>query len=357
MSLLFRTICFSLLVVASTTYAGDQTALKQLLAEMRPLVAAGNATPIQTVLARHQIIFKTNFKIHLNEVDLEFSQRPKGVSEDEWLALQASKIQMSSEFGEVSAALYDLDHDSKRDLIINCYSGGTGLFSLIYTFRREGDLFVSSQKTPSPSSMDNLYSINGRGSDQEGTWINLNQQTYLAYRDGIYGYDTLVLRTPFSIEDQLSSVGLQVDYRYRNYLTRTQIDYGEKRINPMTKALQRRIQNGLDQLDTHPDKEFGECPATHSVDVDPSDKITWPWFGAGHYTFDILADFPVWIKGHCGAARLINVRNSYRTADHFIGNMLRYMPTPNSEALEFEIKTTRKATAIKTFTPTKENTY
>lgn len=357
MSALFRSICFALLVVASTTYASEQAALKQLLAEMRPLVSAGNATPIQTVLARHQVNFKTSFTIHLNEVGLEFSQRPRGVSENEWLALQASKIQMSSEFGEVSAALYDLDHDGNRDLIINCYSGGTGLFSLIYTFRREGGLFVSSPKTPSPSSMDNLYSINGRGSDQEGTWINLNQQTYLAYRDGIYGSDTLVLRTPFSLEDQLSSVGLQVDYRYRNYLSGKQTAYDGTPVKTLSKTLQQKIQKALDQLDTLPETEFGQCPATHAVNVDPSDEIAWPWFGAGHYTFDILADFPVWIKGHCGAVRLINVRNSYRTADHFIGNMLMYMPAPNSEALEFEIKTTRKATAIKTFTPTKENTY
>lgn len=351
MSLLFRTICFSLLVVASTTYAGDQAALKQLQAEMRPLVAAGNATPIQTVLARHQIKIKTTF----SNQEAYKQHPPKGVTADEWRAFVGSTFEIETDDGKISYSLYDLDNDGHRDLIVDSYMGGTGLFSQFYTFRREGNSFVSSLKIPTPGKVDFLYGIGGRGADQDGTWISVNNRTYLANRDGVYGYDSLVLRAPFSLADQLPSEGLQVDYHYRNYLTGEQIPSGGKTFKPMNKALRLTLQKTIDQIDSQSKEPLGECSANPKTDPEATD---WPWFGPGHYTLDVIADFPVWLEGSCSAARLVNIKTSYLRKNRHTQNMLMYMATPNllGETMDFDVKITRKATAIKTFTPSKENT-
>jgi len=66
--------------------------------------------------------------------------RPKGVSADEWKALNASSIDGAAETGRTSYALLDLDNDGQRDLIVDTYAGGTGLFTYVETWRRAGGL-------------------------------------------------------------------------------------------------------------------------------------------------------------------------------------------------------------------------
>ncbi len=81
--------------------------------------------------------------------------------------------------GKVSFTLIDLDGDGKRDLIIDSYVGGTGLFSYTGVLKR-GDSAFESVNNADSNDDDNfdagvpgaLYSINDRGANQ---WEPLDQ--------------------------------------------------------------------------------------------------------------------------------------------------------------------------------------
>lgn len=70
------------------------------------------------------------------------TKRPPGVTSDEWRALLASGIDGGGENGSASYTLMDINGDGQRDLIIDTYSGGTGLFSYVGALRREGGKFA-----------------------------------------------------------------------------------------------------------------------------------------------------------------------------------------------------------------------
>lgn len=317
-------------------------AIQQLSIELRPLIQTGHPTPIQTVLARHQLTFKSNFTLFRAEDDdgadehpFVLKKRPKNVTQDEWLALKRSPLNFESENGRLQISLHDLDGDGKRDLIVESYIGGTGLFSGVYTLRRKGNHFAA---TPTkPDADDSLYTINGRGSNQESTWISLQNKIYLAYRDGSYGYDTLSLLAPFSTGGS-SHKTLQVNYRYHNRIIQA-AETPENKINP---KLYQALQKALDTVDRHPEKTWPACPVKGNTEQ--AETNGWPWFGAGHYTMDVVADFPVWINGECGAARLINFKSSYLKT-HTL-NSLSYLPAAEAESIDFEITTQRRAISI-----------
>ncbi|MDK8013896.1 DUF1176 domain-containing protein, partial [Escherichia coli] len=63
------------------------------------------------------------------------------ISDDEWQAFLQSDISADSENGKVSFTLVDLDGDGRRDLIIDSYVGGTGLFSYTGVLKRNDDAF------------------------------------------------------------------------------------------------------------------------------------------------------------------------------------------------------------------------
>lgn len=318
-------------------------AIKQLASELRPLVKQGHATPLKTVLARHQLSFKSNFTLMIRGEDADaedidpfaHTKRPKSVTADEWLALKRSPLGFVSENGRLEISLHDLDGDGKRDLIVESYLGGTGLFSGVYTLRRKGARFEATLAKPGAD--DSLYTINGRGSDQEGTWIRLQNKIYLAYRDGSYGYDILSLLAPFSTGGN-SKKTLQVNYRYHNQII-TPAETPDKKVAP---NIQKILQKALDDVDRHPGKTWPACPVIGNTT--PDENPGWPWFGASHYTIDVVADFPIWVNGQCGAARLTNFKSSYLNT-HTL-NSLSYLPSANAESIDFEITTQRRALSI-----------
>lgn len=65
------------------------------------------------------------------------------ISDDEWQTFLQSDISADSENGKVSFTLVDLDGDGKRDLIIDSYVGGTGLFSYTGILKRSDDAFAA----------------------------------------------------------------------------------------------------------------------------------------------------------------------------------------------------------------------
>ena len=72
----------------------------------------------------------TDFTLTYADDSLVTTSKPSpDISDDEWQAFLRSAISADSENGKVSFTLIDLDGDGKRDLIIDSYVGGTGLFS------------------------------------------------------------------------------------------------------------------------------------------------------------------------------------------------------------------------------------
>lgn len=79
----------------------------------------------------------TNFTLTYADDSLVSTNKPAAdISDDEWQAFLHSDISADSENGKVSFTLVDLDNDGKRDLIIDSYIGGTGLFSYTGVLRR-----------------------------------------------------------------------------------------------------------------------------------------------------------------------------------------------------------------------------
>jgi hypothetical protein len=83
----------------------------------------------------------------------------------------------------VSFTLVDLDGDGKRDLIIDSYVGGTGLFSYTGILKRSDDAFAAVNSDDSGNGDDfdagvpgALYSLNGRGANQWSHWVRINGQ-------------------------------------------------------------------------------------------------------------------------------------------------------------------------------------
>ncbi len=87
---------------------------------------------------------------------------------------------LTPENGKVSFTLVDLDNDGKRDLIIDSYIGGTGLFS--YGVAEAGDNTfdtVDNSDTDDDDDFDAgvpgaLFSLNGRGANQWNQWVRIN---------------------------------------------------------------------------------------------------------------------------------------------------------------------------------------
>lgn len=141
------------------------------------------------------------------------------ISDDEWQAFLHSDISADSENGKVSFTLIDLDGDGKRDLIIDSYVGGTGLFSYTGVLKR-GDSAFESVNNADSNDDDNfdagvpgaLYSINDRGANQWGRWIRINGQVYALWFNGVFGEDNLYLLRPFNQSDLTPAITIR--YRY-----------------------------------------------------------------------------------------------------------------------------------------------
>lgn len=82
----------------------------------------------------------TDFTLTYADDTLITTSKPSpDISDDEWQAFLRSSISADSENGKVSFTLIDLDGDGKRDLIIDSYVGGTGLFSYTGVLKRGDD--------------------------------------------------------------------------------------------------------------------------------------------------------------------------------------------------------------------------
>lgn len=353
------------LLSINNAHANQNQTEKDLLTlknEITHLLKNGNKNPLQAALTQRRITKNfSDIAITSSEDDdvrkvIFPNERPIDITEDEWQALLKSNIDISdAENGNASLALLDLDEDGKRDLIIDIYNGGTGLFSYISVYKRIGNSFQSVAHTTNSSGElidESLYSINGRGSDQQGEWIHINNRTYLAYRNGEYGQDQLVLLRAFDTNPK-KAPAIEVNYRYHHQLLKqTKPKDTSKKTALLSPKLQAELQKQLNKVSLHNGISntniYGECPAPKGLSKEKKAQYTWPWFGAGHYTMDIVADFPVYDSTGCHAARLINFRSSYMENHEIQPTQLPYLDKPDDDtALYIEIKTTRLPINVK----------
>lgn len=337
------------LASANYFYANDKQqaqAVELIRKEISRSIAQKNPSPIQAVLRRYKARDAFAFSGSKKDDDsYELSnflpkKRPVKITLKEWNALRKSDIAIEdSENNSGSFTLLDLDEDGLRDLVVEVYSGGTGLYSYAYAYRQSGGKF-GGDKTLSEAS--SLYSINGRGSDQAADWVRIDGRVYLAYRNGEFGKDELFLDRAFAKPaDKVK--GLIVEYNYRHNLPRRQkIDEKNVILKP---ALHAALQKGLNKISgrsaTELESEFGTCPMPENLSAEQREEYNSSWFGPGHYTFEVVADFPVFEGKNCYKARLINFKSSYLAGNSYISTALWLLRKPNSETEEYAVESTR----------------
>lgn len=339
-------------------YANDKQqaqAVEQIRKEISRSIAQKNSSPIQAVLQRYKVRDAFYFYgLKKEDASSEISnflrkRRPPKITRDEWLALKKSPITLDdSENNSASFMLLDLDEDGLRDLVVETYMGGTGLYSYIHVYRQRGGKFVEQISEKSTEGNAALYSINGRGGDQEAVWVRINGRVYLAYRDGIFGKDDLFLLRAFA-EPADKMKGLSVEYSYRHDLPRRQkID--EKNVLLETgfhAALQKGLNKIQAQTGNEPERDFGKCPAPENLSAEQREEYVSTWFEPPHYTFEVAAEFPVFEKNRCYMARLINFLGSYSVKNKYVSTSLWLLRQPLGEREEYEVQSFRVPKRVK----------
>lgn len=341
-------------------YANDKhqaQAVEQIRKEIASRIRQKNSSPIQAVLQGYKIRDAVSFSVSKNDSDLPGlagflpKNRLLKIRRGEWIALKKSRLELaSSENGSYTLTLLDLDEDGRRDLIIEAYVGGTGLFTQVHVYRRRAGQFVAPPSEESTEYAEKeLYSINGRGSDQAADWVRINGRVYLAYRNGEYGKDELFLTRAFANPTH-GTKGLIVEYNYQHNLPRRQQKINERTSTLLEPNFHAALQKGLTRIQLQPvnlqETDFGKCPVPENLSADEREEYASSWFGAGHYTFDVVADFPVYDKNRCYMARLINFKSSYMTKNEYVPTALWLLRRPAGQEEAYNVKTTRMARRV-----------
>ena len=264
----------------------------------------------------------TDFTLTYADDTLITTSKPSpDISDDEWQAFLRSSISADSENGKVSFTLIDLDGDGKRDLIIDSYVGGTGLFSYTGVLKRGDDDFAAVNGSDSDNGDDfdagvpgALFSINGRGANQWNHWVQINGQVYALWYNGQFGEDNLYLLRPFSTTSQTPAV--TVRYRY----TLNSIRSPEKD-QPLTPSLSdgdkadllrslEVMQGSLLKDRPASDNDAPICPIPPGTSADEADNY---YSGvAVNYIYETVAYIPVWLNGKCYIGTIFSHHGAYR---------------------------------------------
>jgi uncharacterized protein len=272
---------------------------------------------------------------------------PAGVTPDEWKALTASKIR--GEDGNSSYTLIDLDGDGLRDLVVDNYTGGTGLFSFIETFRRSGDVFVRRTLAfDSEANSDSaLLSLNDRGANQSVSWIKARGRIYAAYRNSYYGVDHLYLLAPLKLNGAVPTVS--VNYRYKLSIPKKQKDETSGATVSLDAALHEALTQALGSVNRTEAKDIGDqshplCPIPPSGEGDS----TYYSYGPGHYSFEIVGDMPVMIDGQCYIGRMMDWFGGYNVEHGLHAQLLLRKPDPEGTERSYQVNGRRRMTDVMT---------
>ena len=274
-------------------------------------------------------------------------QRPKGVSTDEWAALRKSKIDAGGENGAASYILLDVDGDGLRDLIVDSYVGGTGLFNYISVLRRRGAQFEGGYVSPLEVEDDSvaLYSINGRGSNQAATWIRLEGRVYAAYRNSYFGEDNLFLLRPFVPAGKVPI--LRIRYRYTWSVPRLQKSEGGEstQLDARTHAALSKALRAVDGVATGADRPENATLCPVPKNVDEALRSDYASFGPGHYTIEIVRDLPVWLGKECHLGQVIDWFGAYSPKEGLFA-ILQIRKPGESEGRSFNLQARRRVTHV-----------
>jgi uncharacterized protein len=341
----------------------DSLALTEIQQAVKKQLGIDQELPLEKALQAFEIkVGLTSFENILEDGSDDIAKfptkRPKGVTANEWKALQNSGIEAGGENGHASYTLLDMDGDGKRDLIVDSYMGGTGLFNYVSTMQRKANKFVgnytSLQKEDGLEHVGeadySLYLLNGRGSNESATWVKLQGRIYVAYRSSYYGIDNISLLRPLVINEK--SPVLSVHYQYTFTIPKNQIDVDPKTEKTSKYTLDTKthaaLLKGLKFINSTIARDnVGSvgCPAPKDVSED--DRLNYSNYGPGHYTFEIVGDFPVWIDKTCYLGRLIDWFGAYSKADGL--HMLLSMKLPNShddQEKNYDVEGRRKVIKI-----------
>lgn len=340
-SLAVRLLSCTILITALTpTVAAtskDEAALYKLydvlaarLLSDRPLEETlVNAFPIERPIS----YFEQQFNEEQNSAQL--STPDQSISSDEWEAIQNSSIDAYSESGNISYALMDVDNDGQRDLIIESYIGGTGLFSYTGVLKRSGAQFVADTVAvlEDDSFMPGeLFTENGRGANQWSTWLDIDGQIYALFFNGTFGQEKFYLLRPFHHETEVPVITVT----YKTEFTG---------LTPPDKSARNNLANYVDQkklfhdlanmqnTQTVADKEpTALCPIP--ANTLPEDIESYSIGSALHYSVDSIGNIPVWADTSCYVGSVYSyfgLAPGARRAEAQI--LLRDPYTPDSEDL------------------------
>ncbi|WP_367254357.1 lysozyme inhibitor LprI family protein [Pseudomonas sp. stari2] len=272
---------------------------------------------------------------------------PKGVTQDEWKALNTSGLDADAEQGQANYTLIDLDGDGQRDLFVSTYTGGTSLFSFHETFRRDGERFTRRlvPYDPEASAGSSLFSTSDRGANQSAGWIKSHGRMYLAFRNGSYGADDLYLLNPLKINSQIPTVTVRYDYKLT--VPRSQHRDADDTAYKIAAGLQKTLTQALIKsnagkpLLTNP-QEGPICP----VPASEEDPDSYNSYGASYYVVEPVTDMSVTIANECYIARLINWYGSYNEENGLPALLMLRKPGPEGTELSYSVNGRRHVTQV-----------
>lgn len=286
-------------------------------------------------------------------------KRPKGVTEDEWRALLASKVDGGGENGSASYTLLHVDGSAQRDLVIHSYIGGTGLFTYTSVLRRRGGKFegayLSAAAEESPvvvgddadmsSIQGALYSENARGSNQSADWISVRGRTYAAYRNSRYGEDNVYLLRPLSIVGTVPK--LTIHYRYRLTVPRVQKAVSERTATTLDKPLVTALTQALRGVDKEKARDGGSeqeplCPIPAGV----TETGGYYGFGPGHYSYEIVGNIPIQVGPQCYVGQVINWFGQYTAKDGLFAQLWMRKPDDTGTQRTYDVHGVRVAIRV-----------
>ncbi|QKV63039.1 DUF1311 domain-containing protein [Pseudomonas sp. 43A] len=266
---------------------------------------------------------------------------PKDVTADEWQALIASNIDGAAETGQTSYSLLDMNGDGQRDLIVQTYAGGTGMFTYVETWRRDGERFV--KRTAEPQS--SLFYTNDRGANQSVYWIKVRGNIYAAYRNGAYGVDHVYLLTPLKINCDVPTVTV----RYAYYLNVPSTQPKEDGISTfelepgLRLTLNRAITKANDDQTRHDAaKRTPLCP----IPATGAGENDYYSYGPVHYTVEDVFDLPVIIGKDCYIGKLVDWFGSYDEKHGLSAQLALRKPDVEAGGRSYDVNGRRHVTEV-----------
>lgn len=278
-----------------------------------------------------------------NDIALPKTKPSAEISDDEWQAFLKSNLYADSEWGSVDYTLIDLDQDGMRDLIIDSYVGGTGLYNDTGVVKRMQDRFIiQSENTADDAFVPGaLFSVAGRAAKYEdANWLMINGQIYAVKLESTYSESKIFLLRPFS---GIAPPVITIRYQHQFNEIYEQQDENLVKVNLSDKekaaifaVLNQQEQQRL-QIANKPAVP-ARCP--QSV-IDNTDEENVAWCGVTASYLEQVACVPVWLDKQCYAGNLI-----YNDENLLLWLEADTNSTQAQKNREYQLKTARQVFSV-----------